>query len=48
MGRQLDGEGWCDGDSMVMDDEEWQERDGDVGGAGGGSDKGQHGSHRLS
>jgi len=27
---------------MAMDDEEQQERDGDVGVAGGGSEKGQH------
>ena len=40
---QLDGEGRCDDDLMVMDDEERREYDGDVGAAGGGSDKGQHG-----
>ena len=31
-----------DGDSMAMDDKERREHDGDVGVAGGGSDKGQH------
>ena len=40
--RQLDGEGRLDGDSMAMDEEERRERDGDVGAAGGGSNKGQH------
>jgi hypothetical protein len=40
--RQLNGEGRRDGDSMAMDDEEWRERDGNVGAAGGGSNKGQH------
>jgi len=45
--RQLDGEGWHNGDStsMTMDDEEPRERDGDVDidTAGGGSNKGQRG-----
>jgi len=41
--RQLDGEGRRDGDSMAIDNEEQCERDGDVGAAGGGSNKGQCG-----
>jgi hypothetical protein len=43
MRRQLDDEGQRDGDSMAMDDEGQRERDGNVGTAGGGSNKGQHG-----
>jgi hypothetical protein len=38
---QLNGEGRCDGDSTMMDDEDRRERDGDVDTAGGGSNKGQ-------
>ena len=34
------GKGRRNGDSMAMDDEEWHEHDGDVGAAGGGSNKG--------
>ncbi len=34
--------GMARGASMAMDDEERRERDGDVGAAGGGSNKGQH------
>ena len=40
---QLNGEGRCDGDSTMMDDEDRRERDGDVDTAGGGSNKGQRG-----
>ncbi len=43
MRRQLDGEGWRDGDLMAMNDEERCEHDGDVGATGSGSDKGQSG-----
>jgi len=39
--RQLYGEGQRHGDSTAMDDEERRKRNGDVGAAGGGSDKGQ-------
>ncbi len=35
--RQLDGEGWRDGDSTTMDNEERCEHDGDVDTAGSGS-----------
>jgi hypothetical protein len=43
--RQLDGEGWHDGDSTTMDHDEWRKRDGDVDVkiAGSGSNKGQCG-----
>jgi hypothetical protein len=43
--RQLDGEGWHDGDSTTMDNEVPCERDGnvDVNTASGGSNKGQRG-----
>ena len=42
--QQLYGEGWHDGDSTTMDDEERRERDGNVDmGAGGGSNEGQRG-----
>ena len=40
---QLDGDGQRDGNSTMRDDEERREHDGDVGAAGGGSDKGQRG-----
>jgi len=40
MRRQLDGKGRHDGDSMAMDEQ--REHDGNVGAAGGGSNKGQH------
>ena len=40
--RQLDGEERRNGDLTTMDDEERCKRDGDVGTAGGGSNKGQH------
>jgi len=40
MQRQLNGKGRRDGDSMAMDEQ--RERNGGVGAAGGGSDKGQH------
>jgi len=39
--RQLDSKEWRDGHLTTMDDEERRERDGDVGTAGGGSNKGQ-------
>ena len=38
---QLDGEEWCHGDLMTMDDEERRKRNGDVDTAGCGSNKGQ-------
>ena len=41
---QLDDEGRRDGDSTAIDDEERHERDGNVGAAGGGSDKGHCGT----
>ena len=40
---QLNIKGWCDGESTAMGDKERFKRDGDVGAAGSGSDKRQHG-----
>ena len=40
---QLNIKGWRNGKSTAMGNEEWCKRDGDVGTAGGGSDKGQRG-----
>ncbi len=41
--RQLGGKGRRQFNSTAMDNEEWCERDNDVGTAGSGSDKGQQG-----
>ena len=41
--QQLYGKGRRHGDSTAMDDKERHERNGDVGAASGGSDKGQRG-----
>ena len=40
---QLNIKGWCDGESMAMGNKERCKRDGNVGAAGGGSDKHQRG-----
>ena len=40
---QLDIKGWRDGESTAMGDEERCKRDGNIGAAGGGSDKRQRG-----
>ena len=40
---QLNIKGWCDGESTAMGNKERCKRDGDVGAAGGGSDKRQRG-----
>ncbi len=46
-GPPIYGKGRHHGDSTAMDDEERRECDGDVGAAGGGSDKGQRGIKTL-